>query len=143
MRDPHREMIRGLCMRAKEREMSGDQSQKIAEKRDREKKVIGQMIAIYCHKKHGRREGLCPDCQQLFDYAQARSRRCPFMETKTFCSACEVHCYEPKMRDKIREIMRYSGPRMLLYHPLLLLKHMLTDRIHAFSNRAEKKQSGR
>ena len=34
-------------MRAKEREMSGDQSQKIAEKRDREKKVIGQMIAIY------------------------------------------------------------------------------------------------
>ena len=47
------------------------------------------------------------------------------------------------MRDKIREIMRYSGPRMLLYHPLLLVKHMLTDQIHVFSKRAEKKQSGR
>ena len=21
--------------------------------------------------------------------------RCPFMENKTFCSACKVHCYKP------------------------------------------------
>ena len=39
--------------------------------------------------------------------------------------------------------MRYSGPRMLLHHPLLLVKHMLIDRIHAFSKRAEKMYPGR
>ena len=98
---------------------------KIENKREREKKVVTLMIRLYCRKRHKTREGLCPDCQQLADYAMQRSDRCPFMESKTFCSNCKVHCYAPEMREKIRRVMRFSGPWMLLYHPILAVRHLV------------------
>ena len=51
-----------------------------------------------------------------------------FMENKTFCSNCRVHCYKPEMREKIREVMRFSGPRMLLCHPILAVWHVVCRR---------------
>lgn len=98
-------------------------------KREREKKTVALMIRLYCRKKHGtgRRE-LCPECQALTEYAMLRSDKCPFMETKTFCSNCKVHCYQPKMREKIREVMRFSGPRMLLYHPVMAVRHVVESK---------------
>lgn len=99
-----------------------------AEKRERERKVVSLMITLYCRKKHHCRQGLCGECAELEAYAFARSGHCPFMETKTFCSNCRVHCYRSDMRNKIREVMRFSGPRMLLYHPVLALRHMAESR---------------
>lgn len=92
-------------------------------KRDQEKQVVAQMIRIFCKKQHHQAD-LCPDCQKVLSYAMDRSDHCPFMESKTFCSNCKVHCYRPEMREKIREIMRFSGPWMLLYHPVLAVSHM-------------------
>ena len=92
-------------------------------KRRREKQVVEAMIRLYCRKKHGGRKELCPECAALLDYAWQRSDRCPFMETKTFCSACKVHCYKPEMREKIRAVMRWAGPRMLPVHPVLSIRH--------------------
>lgn len=60
-----------------------------------------------------------------------RSDTCPFMETKTFCSNCKVHCYKPDMREKIRAVMRFSGPRMMLYHPVMALRHVMESRREA------------
>lgn len=97
-------------------------------KREREKEVVGLMIRLYCRKHHGGKDTLCPSCQALADYAAARSDHCPFMETKTFCSNCKVHCYRPDMREQIRAVMRFSGPRMLLYHPVLALRHLAESR---------------
>ena len=51
------------------------------------------------------------------------------METKTFCSNCKVHCYRPDMRERIRAVMRFSGPRMLLYHPITGIRHFLDNRM--------------
>lgn len=97
-------------------------------KRRREKQVVEAMIRLYCRKKHGGRKDLCLECAALLDYACQRSDRCPFMETKTFCSNCKVHCYRPEMRRKIREVMRFSGPRMLLVHPVLAVRHLIESR---------------
>ena len=94
-------------------------------KRRREKRVVEAMIRLYCRKKHGGRKDLCPECAALLGYACQRSDRCPFMETKTFCSNCKVHCYRPEMRRKIREVMRFSGPRMLLAHLVLAVRHLI------------------
>ena len=93
-------------------------------KREQEKRVVSQMVHLYCRKQHHRPD-LCPDCREVLAYAIDRSDHCPFMESKTFCSNCKVHCYRPEMRKKIKEIMRFSGPRMLLYHPVLAVSHML------------------
>lgn len=97
----------------------------IDDKREREKKIVSQMIALYCRKKHHHPDGLCKECAELDTYARMRSDKCPFMETKTFCSNCKVHCYKPEMREKIREVMRFSGPRMLLYHPVVAVRHLI------------------
>ena len=96
-------------------------------KREREKELVSQMIALYCRKKHGRK-ALCPDCAALDSYARQRSDKCPFMETKTFCSNCRVHCYRPEMREKIRAVMRFSGPRMIFHHPVIALRHVIETR---------------
>ena len=94
-----------------------------AQKREQEKQTVGLMIELYCHGHHGTR-ALCPDCEALRSYADARVDHCPHMETKTFCSACRVHCYQPAMREKIRTVMRWAGPRMLPVHPVLSIRHV-------------------
>ena len=94
-----------------------------AEKREREKQLVSEMIRLYCRGRHKTRNGLCVECRMLEEYSRQRSEKCPFMETKTFCSNCRVHCYRPEMREKIREVMRYAGPRMLFHHTSLALRH--------------------
>ena len=96
----------------------------IQTKREREKQLVSRMITVYCKKNHGGK-GLCPDCAALDAYARQRSDRCPFMETKTFCSNCKVHCYKPEMREKIRKVMIFSGPRMIFYHPVVAVRHVI------------------
>ena len=96
-------------------------------KRQKEKEVVGLMIRLYCKGNH-HTKGLCPECEELLRYADARVDHCPFMETKTFCSNCKVHCYKPQMRERIREVMRYAGPRMIFHHPLMALRHVTESR---------------
>lgn len=97
----------------------------VQEKREREKAMVSEMIALYCKKKHGAGKELCGECAALDSYARMRSDKCPFMETKTFCSNCKVHCYKPDMREKIREVMRFSGPRMIFHHPVAAIRHVI------------------
>lgn len=94
-------------------------------KREREKEMVSQMIALYCRKNHGTKGTLCPECAALNLYARQRSDKCPFMETKTFCSNCKVHCYKPEMREKIRAVMRFSGPRMIFHHPVAAIRYVI------------------
>lgn len=97
----------------------------VEDKRQREKQVVSQMISLYCRKKHHTKSELCPECKALKDYAWKRSEHCPFMAQKTFCSNCKVHCYQKDMRKKIREVMRFSGSRMLFSHPIAVVRHLI------------------
>ena len=94
---------------------------------DREAKTIGFMIDIYCRDRHGAHDDLCPECAELRDYALARLDKCPSQESKSTCANCSVHCYKPDMRQRVRQVMRYAGPRMLWRHPILALAHLLID----------------
>lgn len=96
----------------------------INERREMEKETVSLMIDLYCRKKHRSGKELCPECAKLKTYALERCDKCPFMETKTFCSNCKVHCYKPEMREKIRQVMAFSGPRMIFYHPVMALRHV-------------------
>jgi predicted amidophosphoribosyltransferase len=86
------------------------------------------MIAIYCRGNHGTARGLCADCQALVDYARQRVERCPLIDDKPTCANCPVHCYKPAMKERIRIVMRYAGPRMMWRHPILLVLHLLDGR---------------
>ena len=119
------------------------------DKIEREKQTVEAMIRLYCKgKRHGETENvtahsssahlsvfrfhlsffpvppLCPQCQALLDYALQRLEHCRFGEDKPSCTRCPVHCYKPAMREQIRQVMRYSGSRMLLHDPILAIGHL-------------------
>lgn len=107
----------------------GQKTKNQTHRRAQETLLVQQMIALYCRGNHGSKKGrLCPECRKLAEYAALRIEKCPFMETKTFCSACKVHCYQPQMREKIRAVMRWAGPRMLFVHPVLTIRHLIETR---------------
>ena len=90
----------------------------------REWKTFTAMQRIFCRAHHSS-AGLCEDCKEIAAYAQIRLVNCPFRENKPTCAKCPVHCYRKEMRESVREIMRYAGPRMLIRHPVLTLAHIL------------------
>jgi len=89
----------------------------------RELRTVRAMIAIYCRRHH--RERPCGECEALLAYAARRIAKCPYGADKPACSQCPVHCYRQAMRERIRQVMRFAGPRMLYRHPLLALRHLL------------------
>lgn len=89
----------------------------------RERQTIQTMIAIYCRGQHHTRADLCAECASLSAYAMQRIDKCPFQDDKPTCAKCPIHCYKPDMRERVRRVMRYSGPRMMLYHPVATFWH--------------------
>jgi len=105
-------------------------TQQLQEKREQEQKIVNIMIQLYCNGNHGTKRGmLCDCCKELTDYANARTDHCPHMATKTFCSNCKTHCYKPTMREEIRKVMRWAGPRMIFSHPVLAIRHVIETKI--------------
>ncbi len=90
----------------------------------RERQTIQFMIEINCRRNHHPASRLCPECQTLLAYAMQRIDKCPFQSDKPTCAKCPIHCYRPGMREQVREVMRYAGPRMVLYHPRLAALHI-------------------
>ena len=94
----------------------------------REKQTIDLMVGIYCHAYHHVEHEVCRECLALLEYAHRKIEKCPYHELKPTCASCTIHCYKGQMREGIRTVMRYSGPRMLLRHPRLALLHVLDKR---------------
>ena len=109
---------------------NGQQSGRImpGPKMEREKLTVERMARIYCRGKHGCDGELCPECQELLAYARKRLDYCRYGEQKPTCGKCPVHCYKPDMKTKILEVMRYAGPRMIFYHPVNAIQHLLNGR---------------
>lgn len=95
---------------------------------EKEKKVVQLMVGIYCNKKHGYKDGLCEECDELVKYAFHRLTNCKFGEVKPTCAKCPIHCYKKDMRQKIKKVMRFSGPRVLIYKPMEFIRHLYYDR---------------
>ena len=91
-----------------------------------EHKSLQKMIGLYCRSHHNPPPcQLCLDCQSLAEYAHQRIDCCPYGLNKPTCAKCPIHCYRQDRREEIRIVMRYSGPRMLLHHPILAILHLL------------------
>jgi hypothetical protein len=91
----------------------------------REKKTVMTMIKIFCRNKHGNKLELCNECEVLLAYATKRLDACHYGDDKSDCQSCPTHCYSKLMKEKIKEVMRFSGPRMFIPHPYLSLMHFV------------------
>lgn len=98
-------------------------------RRARELKTIEAMVRLYCCG-HGHLGGspLCSECTALFEYATRRLERCVFGDSKPNCTDCLVHCYSADMRERVRVVMKWAGPRMMWHHPVLAFLHVLDGR---------------
>ena len=92
---------------------------------DREKKTVNAMIKLYCRNFHGQNKELCGECSELLYYSFKRLEKCSYGNNKPACIDCPSNCYKFENREKIREVMKYAGPRMLLYHPILAFFHIV------------------
>ncbi len=92
----------------------------------RERKTMAKMVEIYCNSRHSTAAApLCDECREFLDYAELRLQKCPYGLDKPTCANCPIHCYKPGQRARAKMIMRYAGPRMLLRHPYLTIRHHL------------------
>jgi len=90
--------------------------------------TVEKMIKLYCGKNHFGDGVLCGECTALLDYARERLVKCPYKDDKPVCTNCTVHCYKPEMRERVREVMRFSGPRMIFRHPFLAVIHLINEK---------------
>jgi len=91
---------------------------------EKEKRTVELMIELYCKKKHGAKV-LCSDCNELKNYAFARLDNCLYGNEKPACKDCKVHCYKLEMRNRIKIVMRYVGPRMFYLYPIDFILHKM------------------
>ena len=96
-------------------------------RRERESEIVQAMIKMYCRENHNPFGKLCDDCESLSGYAEKRLLSCMYGEIKPVCKHCPVHCYSPVMRAKMREVMRWAGPRMIFRKPIFALMHMIDN----------------
>ena len=91
---------------------------------EREKQMVHKMIELYC--RHRLKEDAMPkEYILLAEYACRRLDHCRYGEKKTACKDCPTHCYAPKEREAIREVMRWVGPRMIWFAPKDAILHIL------------------
>ncbi len=109
----------------------------------RDLKTLALFIRLYCDQKHadatkskielkshdleaiaGHSIELCPECAKLLMHSFVKRTQCP-MDPKPACKHCPRHCYHPDYRARIREVMKYSGMKMVLGGRLDYLFHLL------------------
>jgi len=89
-----------------------------------ETKTLAAMIRLFCRKEHGKKVSGCGSCAALQAYALARVESCRYGNAKPTCKNCATHCYSQDNRTQIRIVMRIAGPRMIVFHPWLALRHL-------------------
>ncbi len=101
-------------------------------KLQRDARTLTRFVALYCQYRHrGAAKSpvqfkfadvaalnrgplaLCGDCTRLLAHALVKRMHCP-LDPKPACKHCPQHCYAPKYRAAIREVMRFSGRKLLL-----------------------------
>ncbi|NVN90169.1 MAG: nitrous oxide-stimulated promoter family protein [Desulfuromonadales bacterium] len=110
----------------------------VEKRQKRDIRLIGSFVQVHCSGRHGsvRRSSyplpaglgdilICPDCAHFMKYVVTKRLNCPLEAEKPSCKHCRIHCYAAAERKKIREIMAYSGRRMIMRGRLDYLWHYL------------------
>jgi hypothetical protein len=103
-------------------------------------KVLVRFVELYCSSRHRgtartfeelppemavvfrKPPVLCPECAELVCHGIQKRIKCP-LDPKPSCKKCSIHCYSSEYRARVREIMAFSGRRMILRGRLDYLWH--------------------
>ena len=116
--------------------------QRLSDKKRKDVRVLANFVRIFCHEQHkeSKRQPfvinderlqaelanleLCSECSRLLEHGVAKLSLCPY-EPKPSCRKCLTHCYAPGYREKVRQVMRFSGAYLIKHGRLDLLLHYL------------------
>ncbi|WP_367277228.1 nitrous oxide-stimulated promoter family protein [Oceanispirochaeta sp.] len=88
-------------------------------------KTLRRTYSLYCRANHlDPSKFLCQTCTADLNYSNQKTLKCPFKKYGRTCSSCKVHCYDKDHRDRIRTVMRFTGPRLILHNPVLAGRHL-------------------
>ena len=108
--------------------------------KERDIRVLADFISVFCREKHqdetkeafpvkearlrllNHNLRLCRDCSRLLNHGMAKLLQCPY-DPKPMCKKCPTHCYAPGYREKVREVMRFSGLYLIKHGRLDLMTH--------------------
>jgi len=112
----------------------------LTKKERKDLKILALFTSVYCQShhqaersslsdlstdlRHLQRYRCCAECREFLSYAIERRLKCPLPE-KPSCKHCPIHCYRAGHREKVREIMRFSGKTLIRRGRLDLLWHYL------------------
>ena len=123
-------------------------AQPIERRKRKDLKTLALFVGIYCRGRHPDRArqpmtkqdlpphfpaaragidhlpGVCPECRKLLLHALVKRLACP-MVPKPMCKHCPRQCYAPAYRQRIRQVMKYAGRRLVLGGRLDYLYHLL------------------
>ncbi|MBU2609292.1 MAG: nitrous oxide-stimulated promoter family protein [Chloroflexi bacterium] len=119
--------------------------QRLDRKKANDIRILSQFVSVFCREKHqaeekqpfsikdeqvrailgGRNPVLCQDCRRLLSHGIVKLLLCPY-DPKPMCKKCPTHCYAPGYREKVREVMRFSGIYLLKRGRLDLMFHYLS-----------------
>ena len=114
---------------------------KLDPKKEKDIVVLANFVQIFCRENHGdeakktfsikderlteilgeKKIELCDDCSKLLSHGIAKLMLCPY-DPKPSCKKCETHCYAPGYREKVREVMRFSGMYSIKHGRVDLIK---------------------
>jgi len=91
---------------------------------EKDKQTIRFMVELYCKQKL-HQTSISEEYTQLIEYGCLRLEHCKYGKKKPACKSCKTHCYRSEMREKMRTVMKWAGPRMLLYNPMAMIRHLM------------------
>jgi hypothetical protein len=100
--------------------MTGD-----ARRIELEREMTANMVKMY-YSDNDNCSPLCAGCEE-FQYAKAKLDHCLNLENIPTCNKYTIHCYDLAHRKRIKVVMRYSGLRMILEHPMQALRHLADE----------------
>ena len=119
--------------------------ERLNDKKARDIRVLSDFVYIFCRENHRTMDKavfpvkdeklrrvlddkhllLCQDCSRLLNHGIAKLLLCPY-DPKPTCRKCQTHCYAPGYREKIQEVMKFSGMYLVKHGHLHLLAHYLS-----------------
>ncbi len=116
--------------------------QRLDRKKAKDIRILSQFVSVFCREKHraeerlpfsikdeqvraildGKNPVLCQDCRRLLSHGIVKLLQCPY-DPKPMCKKCPTHCYAPGYREKVREVMRFSGIHLVKRGRLDMLFH--------------------
>jgi hypothetical protein len=118
---------------------------KISKKELSDIRILIKFVRIFCRENHRGTKGtksefvfkaldireiekkgipLCEECARLLTYGLTMRLKCPH-DPKPMCKKCETQCYHGAYKEKIRQVMKFSGIYLVTRGRVDMLYHYM------------------